>query len=50
MAFRYFREHNVERVHQSLKVVSDEIDTQGEKSPAEKNVGDVNLQQAIKQV
>lgn len=50
MAFRYFWKDYVKRVHHSLKVVLNEIQTQGQKLPTKEDVSEVNLQQAIKQV
>lgn len=50
MAFSNFRKDYVKRIHQTVEIISHEIESQGQESPSKKNVSEINLQQAIKQV
>lgn len=50
MAFGYFREDHIERVHDAVEVISKHIDAQGQEPPPEEDVSEVNLQQQIGQI
>jgi hypothetical protein len=50
MTFGHFREDHIERVHDSVEVISKHIDAQGQEPSAEEDVSEVNLQHEIDEI